>query len=165
MGTTASPSAVLGADCLGTTPLYPCEVFPSYSSDEKGHTWLVTACSTALAHLEVVQGLDTRRNAVDTLRAVVCSLVQQAIAAWPTLMASGLRLGSPAVSVAQDGTRRDSWLGQFMQQVCCLAPGSPETEASVAGYGRSESQTLSPSCPYLKQLLPCHQGLSMLHQG
>ena len=48
------------------------------------------------------------------------SVVQQAIAAWPTLMASGLRLGSPAVSVAQDGTRRDSWLGQFMQQVKCL---------------------------------------------
>ncbi len=48
-------------------------------------------------------------------------VVQQAIAAWPTLMASGLRLGSPAVSVAQDGSRRDSWLGQFMQQVLDLA--------------------------------------------
>ena len=49
------------------------------------------------------------------------SVVQQAVAAWPTLMASGLRLGSPAVSIAQDGTRRDSWLGQFMQQVLYLA--------------------------------------------
>ena len=47
----------------------------------------------------------------------ILPVVQQAVAAWPTLMASGLRLGSPAVSVAQDGARRDSWLGQFMQQV------------------------------------------------
>ena len=48
----------------------------------------------------------------------VCSL-QQAIAAWPKLMASGLRLGSPALSVAEDGTLPSSWIGQFMQQVSC----------------------------------------------
>ena len=34
------------------------------------------------------------------------------------MMGSGLRLGSPAVSVAQDGTTSSSWIGQFMQQVC-----------------------------------------------
>lgn len=60
-------------------------------------------------------------NPKTPLTQAVLPLLQQAIAAWPTLMASGLRLGSPAVSVAQDGTRRDSWLGQFMQQVPCLA--------------------------------------------
>ena len=32
-------------------------------------------------------------------------------------MGSGLRLGSPAVSVAVDGTTSSSWIGQFMQQV------------------------------------------------
>lgn len=46
----------------------------------------------------------------------VC-LPQQAIAAWPTLMASGLRLGSPALSASEDGTDPNSWIGQFMQQV------------------------------------------------
>lgn len=46
----------------------------------------------------------------------VCAL-QEAIAAWPKLQASGLRLGSPALSVAEDGTLPSSWIGQFMQQV------------------------------------------------
>jgi hypothetical protein len=43
--------------------------------------------------------------------------LQEAIAAWPTLQASGLRLGSPANSISQDGTQSGSWIGQFMQQV------------------------------------------------
>ncbi|CAK0786608.1 hypothetical protein CVIRNUC_009822 [Coccomyxa viridis] len=43
--------------------------------------------------------------------------VAEAIAAWPAMMGSGLRLGSPAVSVAVDGTTSSSWIGQFMQQV------------------------------------------------
>ena len=43
--------------------------------------------------------------------------LQEAIAAWPAMMGSGLRLGSPAVSVAVDGTTSSSWIGQFMQQV------------------------------------------------
>ena len=43
--------------------------------------------------------------------------LQEAIAAWPTLQNSGLRLGSPALSTAQDGTESSSWIGQFMTQV------------------------------------------------
>ncbi|CAK0786607.1 hypothetical protein CVIRNUC_009821 [Coccomyxa viridis] len=43
--------------------------------------------------------------------------VAQAIAAWPTLMASGLRLGSPALSASENGTDPNSWIGQFMQQI------------------------------------------------
>ena len=68
----------------------------------------------------MVAGQDNR-----LLTAFVLPLLQQAIAAWPTLMASGLRLGSPATSISQDGTRRDSWLGQFMQQVCSPAHAPP----------------------------------------
>lgn len=53
-------------------------------------------------------------------QALVHVRLQEAIAAWPTLQASGLRLGSPATSIAQDGTQSGSWIGQFMQQVPCL---------------------------------------------
>ena len=40
--------------------------------------------------------------------------VEDAIAAWPRFIATGLRLGSPAVANA-DGSDND-WLGQFMSQ-------------------------------------------------
>ena len=51
--------------------------------------------------------------------------MQEAIAAWPAMMGSGLRLGSPAVSVAVDGTTSASWIGQFMQQVRGLLNAYP----------------------------------------
>lgn len=54
---------------------------------------------------------------------------QEAIAAWKYLQNSGLRLGSPATSVTDDGTKPDSWIGRFMTQVshsmalkCCWSP-------------------------------------------
>ncbi len=47
--------------------------------------------------------------------------LQEAVAAWPILESAGLRLGSPAVSTATDGTHSDSWMGQFMAQVNQLA--------------------------------------------
>ena len=79
-------------------------------------------------------GLTQRGGDRRLLTADVFALLQQALAAWPTLMASGLRLGSPAVSIAQDGTRRDSWLGQFMQQVRCLALAPPDSLGQVVAY-------------------------------
>lgn len=39
--------------------------------------------------------------------------VEQAIEAWPSLMSTGLRLGSPAVADPPDGSDHD-WLGHFM---------------------------------------------------
>ena len=56
----------------------------------------------------------------DYARAVITGL-QEAIAAWPILQNSGLRLGSPALSADQDGTNSSSWIGQFMTQVPCQA--------------------------------------------
>lgn len=42
--------------------------------------------------------------------------VAQAIADWPQLQASGLRLGSPATGTGDD-TKPDGWLAQFMQEI------------------------------------------------
>ena len=39
--------------------------------------------------------------------------VEQAIEAWPSLMSTGLRLGSPGVADPPDGSDND-WLGRFM---------------------------------------------------
>jgi len=117
---------------------------PRHCAQVAGHVPMIWGRSdVASINTSVDRGADDALlgfNEPDNCNGQSCMTVDEAVALWPRLVATGMRLGSPAVT-----TGGGSWLGKFLFKVGCGPGATPPCHVDFLAlhyYGQCDAQSL-----------------------